>query len=307
MAIGVGARHSLRITRRLADLDAVRAFLWWLVDARTGSATPPFPLLQRGALVSPSARDHRPSEPRSTCRLRGARFYGGFCNRALWPLFHGFPGRVCYTDADWQAYVDANAEFARHGMFLHIPFPACARGLPEISVRPIGARQDLLRANFGALTRGHSRVRRAAPFGSRCSSAGSMVVSARRTGCRCDTCIARTTIRSSRSCIGLRTSRWSRRCATGSTWSPRSSSSRRTPRIPASSCCRSSPGAAVELVDAVITNPYHADGLAADLDQALRMGGDERAQRYARMAATLVGKTPQSWAAAFRDRLNSAS
>jgi trehalose 6-phosphate synthase len=65
-------------------------------------------------------------------------------------------------------------------------------------------------------------------------------------------------------------------------------------------------GAAVELVDAVITNPYHADGLAADIDQALRMGADERAQRYARMAATLVGKTPQSWAAAFLDRLSSA-
>ncbi len=84
-------------------------------------------------------------------------FYGGLCNRAIWPLFHGFPGRVRYSDEDWVAYVDANATFARlagelaapdatiwvhdyqllltgaamrhraHtgpiGLFLHIPFP----------------------------------------------------------------------------------------------------------------------------------------------------------------------------------------
>ncbi|MBZ0235117.1 MAG: trehalose-phosphatase [Deltaproteobacteria bacterium] len=84
-------------------------------------------------------------------------FYGGLCNRALWPLFHGFPGRVRYRDEDWVAYVDANATFARlagelaeddatvwvhdyqllltgaamrhrgHtgpiGLFLHVPFP----------------------------------------------------------------------------------------------------------------------------------------------------------------------------------------
>ncbi|MBA3451777.1 MAG: trehalose-phosphatase [Deltaproteobacteria bacterium] len=86
-----------------------------------------------------------------------ARYYSGFCNRALWPLFHQFPGRVRYTDDDWTAYVEANQIFARHaaalttidgtiwihdyhlllvarelralghrgpiGLFLHVPFP----------------------------------------------------------------------------------------------------------------------------------------------------------------------------------------
>ncbi|HET6585319.1 MAG TPA: trehalose-6-phosphate synthase, partial [Nannocystaceae bacterium] len=82
--------------------------------------------------------------------------YGGFCNRTLWPLFHSFPERTQFSEAQWRAYVEVNAAFAdacdslgRHeaiwahdyhllllarelrrrghtvpiGMFLHIPFP----------------------------------------------------------------------------------------------------------------------------------------------------------------------------------------
>lgn len=86
------------------------------------------------------------------------QFYSGFCNSALWPLFHGFPGRVRYQDGDWDAYVQANDRYAGHaielaqrgatiwvhdyhlllaarslrrsghqgriGLFLHVPFPA---------------------------------------------------------------------------------------------------------------------------------------------------------------------------------------
>jgi trehalose 6-phosphate synthase len=85
-------------------------------------------------------------------------FYAGFCNRVLWPLFHGFSDRVRYRDEEWQAYVEANAAYAMHatelaerdgtiwvhdyhlfliaktlrrlghrgkiGLFLHIPFPS---------------------------------------------------------------------------------------------------------------------------------------------------------------------------------------
>ncbi len=85
------------------------------------------------------------------------QFYAGFCNRVLWPLFHGFPDRVAYEEGDWSAYVAANQRYARHalelahrnaavwvhdyhlllaarcmrarghtgriGLFLHIPFP----------------------------------------------------------------------------------------------------------------------------------------------------------------------------------------
>jgi trehalose-6-phosphate synthase len=36
------------------------------------------------------------------------QFYAGFCNRVLWPLFHGFPERVHATDGDWATYDAAN-------------------------------------------------------------------------------------------------------------------------------------------------------------------------------------------------------
>jgi len=40
-------------------------------------------------------------------------FYSGFCNRALWPLLHGFPEHVRYIDDEWRCYVDANRAYAR--------------------------------------------------------------------------------------------------------------------------------------------------------------------------------------------------
>ncbi len=39
-------------------------------------------------------------------------FYGGFCNRSLWPLLHGFPSRVRYVDAEWDCYLTVNQAFA---------------------------------------------------------------------------------------------------------------------------------------------------------------------------------------------------
>ena len=85
------------------------------------------------------------------------RFYAGFCNQSLWPLLHGFPGRVRYIDDEWTCYGDANRAYAeklieaagttadmwiqdfhlmlagrelrraghrgRLGFFLHVPFP----------------------------------------------------------------------------------------------------------------------------------------------------------------------------------------
>ncbi|UJR80835.1 trehalose-phosphatase [Sandaracinus amylolyticus] len=87
-----------------------------------------------------------------------ARFYNGFANRSLWPIFHGFPGRARYDESEWRAYVEVNDVFGEMatrlvspggtvwvhdyhlllvaasmrarghhgplGLFLHIPFPA---------------------------------------------------------------------------------------------------------------------------------------------------------------------------------------
>jgi alpha,alpha-trehalose-phosphate synthase [UDP-forming] len=62
-------------------------------------------------------------------------------------------------------------------------------------------------------------------------------------------------------------------------------------------------GAACELSDAVLTNPFHVDGLARDLDRALRMPLQERRQRHSRLLAAVQRTTATSWAEAFVARL----
>lgn len=85
------------------------------------------------------------------------RFYEGYCNRAIWPLFHSLPGYARFSLSQWEAYQRVNDLFAskvlehlkpgdvlwvhdyhllllpghirkrfpaaRIGFFLHIPFP----------------------------------------------------------------------------------------------------------------------------------------------------------------------------------------
>jgi trehalose 6-phosphate synthase/phosphatase len=86
------------------------------------------------------------------------RFYEGYSNRTLWPLFHSFPMTTRYAGGDWEAYQEANQRFCDRvlqvigpndqvwvhdyqlmllpkllrerrpdlaiGFFLHIPFPS---------------------------------------------------------------------------------------------------------------------------------------------------------------------------------------
>jgi trehalose 6-phosphate synthase len=62
-------------------------------------------------------------------------------------------------------------------------------------------------------------------------------------------------------------------------------------------------GAASEMKDAIITNPYFTDGMARDLDRALRMPLHERKTRYDRLLAAVERTTAQSWATSFLDAL----
>lgn len=62
-------------------------------------------------------------------------------------------------------------------------------------------------------------------------------------------------------------------------------------------------GAAVEMRDAVLTNPYHTDGMAKDLDRSLRMELDERKARYAKLIATVQRSNAVTWAEGFLDAL----
>jgi len=58
-------------------------------------------------------------------------------------------------------------------------------------------------------------------------------------------------------------------------------------------------GSAAELIDAVLTNPWHIDGMAEDLDRALRMGLEERRERHRRLAAVVDRTTAVTWASDF--------
>jgi trehalose 6-phosphate synthase len=65
-------------------------------------------------------------------------------------------------------------------------------------------------------------------------------------------------------------------------------------------------GAADELVDAVLTNPFHPEGLALDLDRALRMPIAERVARHHRLFEKIAPVTPARWADEFLARLSAA-
>ena len=58
-------------------------------------------------------------------------------------------------------------------------------------------------------------------------------------------------------------------------------------------------GAAVEMQDAVLTNPYHLEGMARDLDRSLRMALEERKVRHAKLLATVQASNAVKWAEGF--------
>lgn len=107
-----------------------------------------------------------------------ARYYNGFCNGVIWPLFHYFSDRVHFDPRAFASYEDVNARFAdviakeaapgarvwvhdfqlmlvprllrarrpdvEIGFFLHIPFPSS-----EI-YRSLPVREDILRGLLGS-------------------------------------------------------------------------------------------------------------------------------------------------------------
>ncbi|MGE5184505.1 MAG: trehalose-phosphatase [Acidobacteriota bacterium] len=368
------------------------------------------------------------------------RFYGGFCNRALWPLFHGFPGRVSYSDDDWLAYVDANADYASHaaelaaadgavwlhdyhlllagrglrqrgfrgpvGLFLHVPFPAldlfetlpwatelieamldldligfhtehwaanfrsCARELvpdrplPEIAVLPIGIdpsgfvpdgtdeAQDIAGLRRLLQSRrmilGVDRLDYSKGIPERLLGFERLLE--RRPEWRGQVSFVQISVPSRadvpeyaelrhrvENLVGRINGRFGEadwvpvrylyrsyergvlaqlyRAAAVALVTPlrdglnlvaKEFVASQDPESPGVLVLSRFAGAAAELEDAVITNPYHPDGLAGDLDRALRMDLEERRRRHARLAAVVAGRTPDRWAAAFHDRLATA-
>jgi trehalose 6-phosphate synthase len=62
-------------------------------------------------------------------------------------------------------------------------------------------------------------------------------------------------------------------------------------------------GAADELDGALLTNPYHRDGMARDLDRALRMPGEERRERQLRNRRAVNRCSATAWSDGFVSRL----
>jgi len=105
-----------------------------------------------------AAREHQGAYPLSLEAADMDRFYHGFCNGTLWPLFHYFPSYATYDEQDWETYCRVNERFCEElltlvqpgdeiwvhdyqllllpallrkhlphasiGFFLHIPFPS---------------------------------------------------------------------------------------------------------------------------------------------------------------------------------------
>jgi len=62
-------------------------------------------------------------------------------------------------------------------------------------------------------------------------------------------------------------------------------------------------GAAEHMTLALLTNPYHKDGVAADIDTALRMPLEERVARNGALKAVVWRETASAWARSFLDQL----
>lgn len=371
-------------------------------------------------------------------------FYSGFCNRALWPLMHGFPSRVRYRDDDWKAYVKVNETFARHalelvttdgvlwihdyhlllvaksareqkyrgpiGLFLHVPFPApdvletlpwadeilhalcdydlvgfhteqwaenfraCMRAyerrkgrevrMPHIGVLPIGIDPVSFRVVDDTVDRDIAGLR--AVLGDRRMILGvdrldySKGIPERLFAFeallekypewRTQVSLVQVSVPSReevpeyaelRSSVEKLVGRINGRFGEAD-WVPvrylyRSYDHRVLAQLyqladvalvtplrdglnlvakefvaaqdaerPGVLVLSRFAGAAAELTDAVLTNPYHADGLAADLDFALRMPLLERRRRHELLRAVITETTPERWAAMFVGRLREA-
>jgi len=63
-------------------------------------------------------------------------------------------------------------------------------------------------------------------------------------------------------------------------------------------------GAAVEMREAILTNPHHTDGMARDLDRSLRIDLKERKARHAKLLASVQRSNAVTWAEGFLDALS---
>ena len=49
------------------------------------------------------------------------KYYEGYSNRTIWPIFHSFPSNAKYTAAEWEAYKKANQQFCSKVLEIYQP------------------------------------------------------------------------------------------------------------------------------------------------------------------------------------------
>ena len=159
-----------------------------------------------------------------------------------------------------------------------------SKGIPErleafarlLERYPRVAQPGLVRPGLGADARPRSPSTPSCARASRRWSAGSTARTARRTGCRCATSIAPTTRTRSRmlyrqAAVGLVTP-----LRDGMNLVAKEFVASQDPADPGVLVLSRFCGAAERMTLALLTNPYHVDGVATDLDAALRMSPDDR-------------------------------
>jgi trehalose 6-phosphate synthase/phosphatase len=68
--------------------------------------------LKKGESLPTQGEPYR-IEPVLVTDSEQSRYYHGFSNRTLWPVFHTMPTRAKFENKDWEAYVRVNSRFAR--------------------------------------------------------------------------------------------------------------------------------------------------------------------------------------------------
>lgn len=124
--------------------------------------------------------DHFEIEPVRLSTELDAKYYGGFCNDLIWPLFHYFPSYSVFNDEYFEAYKEANLKFCEElltiikpgdyvwihdyqlmllpemlrakienitiSFFLHIPFPS----YEIFRLLPRGWRESIIKGLLGS-------------------------------------------------------------------------------------------------------------------------------------------------------------
>jgi len=99
----VSAILSLSERMQLPGLSEGKIPIHWI---GRGDEIPP------GKMTGPLGESPFTLHPVSIPANLNEKYYSGFCNNTLWPLFHYFPWLTNFREDQWEAYVQANKRFA---------------------------------------------------------------------------------------------------------------------------------------------------------------------------------------------------